>query len=71
MHHIHDPGTTKRTEGKHAVNRCFMPEPTEKYNAGINYNRFIHRRCASLDLETVFKQIKISENIEKEVCEQC
>ena len=48
-----------------------MPEPTEKYNAGIQYNRLIHRRCASLDLETVFRQIKISENIEKEVCEQC
>ena len=48
-----------------------MPEPTEKYNAGIQYSRLIHRQCASLDLEAVFKQIKISENIEKEVCEQC
>ena len=71
MHHTHDPGTTNHMEGEHAVNRWFMPEPTEKYNAGIQYNRFIHRRCASLDLETVFNQIKISENIEKEVCEQC
>ena len=71
MHHIHDPGTTNHTEGAHAVNRRFVPEPTEKYNAGIQYSRLIHRRCASLDLETVFKQIKISQNIEKEVCKQC
>ena len=71
MHHIHDRGTTNRTEGAHAVNRRFVPEPTEKYNAGIQYSRLIHRRCASLDLETAFKQIKISKNIEKEVCKQC
>ena len=48
-----------------------MPEPTAKYNAGIQYSRHIHRRCASLDLEAAFKEIKISQNIEKEVCEQC
>ena len=29
------------------------------------------RRCASLDLEATFKEIKISQNIEKEVCAQC
>ena len=48
-----------------------MPEPTAKYNAGIQYSRLFHRRCASLDLETTFKEIKISQNIEKEVCKQC
>ena len=48
-----------------------MPEPTVKYNAGIQYSRLICRRCASLDLETAFKQIKISQNVEKEVCKQC
>ena len=32
---------------------------------------FTHRRCASLDLEAAFKEIKISQNIEKEVCKQC
>ena len=48
-----------------------MPEPTVKYNAGIHYNRLIHRRCANLDLEAAFKEIKISQNIEKEVCKQC
>ena len=71
MHRTHDPGTTNRMEGAHAANRCFMPEPTAKYNAGIQYSRLIHRRCASLDLETTFKEINISQNIEKEVCNQC
>ena len=71
MHHTHDPGTTNHMEGAHAANRCFVPEPTTRYNAGIQYSRLIHRRCASLDLETAFKEIKISQNIEKEVCNQC
>ena len=71
MHHTHDPGTTNRTEGAHAANRRFVPEPTANYNAGIQYSRLIHRRCASLDLEAAFKEIKISQNIEKDVCAQC
>ena len=66
MHHTHDPGTTNHMEGAHAANRRFVPEPTANYNAGIQYSRLIHRRCASLDLEATFKEIKISENIEKE-----
>ena len=71
MHHTHDPGTTNHMEGAHAANKPFMPEPTTRYNAGIQYSRLIHRRCASLDLETAFIEIKISQNIEKEVCAQC
>ena len=71
MHHIHDPGTTNCTEGAPVANKLFMPEPTAKYNAGIQYSRLIHRRCASLDLETAFKEIKISQKIGKEVCKQC
>ena len=71
MHRIHDPGTTNRTEGAPTANKLFVPEPTAKYNAGTQYSRLIHRCCASLDLETTFKEIKISQNIEKEVCKQC
>ena len=71
MHRSHDPGTINHTEGAPAANKHFMPEPTAKYNAGIHYNRLIHRCCASLDLEAGFKEIKISQNIEKEVCKQC
>ena len=71
IHRTHDPGTINRTEGAPAANKLFVPEPTVKYNAGIQYNRLIHRCCASLDLEIMFKEIKISQNIEKEVCKQC
>ena len=71
MHRIHDPGTTNRTEGAPAANKLFVPEPTTKYNAGIQYSRFKYRHCASLDLETAFKEIRISQNIEKEVCKEC
>ena len=63
MHHTPDPGTTNRMEGALTANKLFVPGPTEKFNAGIQYNRLIHRRCASLDLETAFKEIKISQNI--------
>ena len=55
MHHTHDLGTTNRTEGAHTANKLFVPEPTINYNAGIQYSRLIHRRCASLDLEATFK----------------
>ena len=58
-------------EGAHAANKLFVPESTARYNAGIKYSRLIHRCCTSLDLEATFKEIKISENIEKEVCIQC
>ena len=71
MHHTRDPGTINHMEGAPAANKLFMPEPTVKYNADIQYSRLIHRRCASLDLEAAFKEIKITQNIEKEVCEQC
>ena len=71
MHRIHDPGTTNRTAGTPAANKLFVPGPTEKYNAGIQYNRLIHRCCASLDLEIAFKEINISQDIEKQVCKQC
>ena len=71
MHRTPDPGTVSHTEGAPAANKRFVPEPTAKYNAGIHYNRLIERRCASLDLEAAFKQIKISQDIVKQVCKEC
>ena len=71
MHRTPDPGTINHTEGTPAANKCFVPEPTIKYNAGTHYNRLIERRCASLDLEAAFKQIKISRDIVKQVCKEC
>ena len=71
MHRTRDLGTTNLTEGTPAANKLSVPEHTVKSNAGIQYSRLIHRRCASLDLETVFKHIRISQNIEKDVCKEC
>ena len=71
MHRTHDPGTINHTDSAPTANKLFGLEPTIKSNAGIQYNNLIHRRCASLDLEAAFKEIKISQTIEKEVCKQC
>ena len=71
MHRTPDPGTTNHTEGAPAANKHFVPEPTAKYNTGIHYNRLIERRCASLDLEAAFKEIRISRDIEKQLCKEC
>ena len=48
-----------------------MPEHIASGNAGTRYHRLLHRRCASLDLETAFKQIRISQNIQPELCTEC
>ena len=71
MHHTQDPGTTSLTDDAQEANRLSVPECTENYNAGIQYSRLLHRRCASLDLEAAFKEIKISQSIKIEVCTQC
>ena len=42
-----------------------------KVQRGTHYNRLIERRGASLDLEAAFKQIQISRDIEKQVCNEC
>ena len=71
MHRTPDPRIINYTEGAPTANKRFVPEPTAKYNAGIHYNRLIERRCASLDLEAAFKEIKISRDIVKQVCKEC
>ena len=71
MHRPPDPGTISLMEGAPTANKRFVPEPTEKYSTGTHYNRLIERRCASLDLEAAFKQIKISRDIVKQVCKEC
>ena len=71
MHRTPNRGTVSHTEGAPAANKRFVPEPTVKYSAGTHYNRLIERRCASLDLEAAFKQIKISRDIVKQICKEC
>ena len=71
MHHTQDPGTISLTDGAQGANRLSIPERTENYNAVTQYSRLLCRHCATLDLEAAFKEIKISQNIEIEVCAQC
>ena len=71
MHRTPDPGIINHTEGAPTAKKRFVPEPTAKYNAGIRYTKLIERRCASLDLEAAFKEIKISRDIVKQVCKEC
>ena len=63
MHHTQGPGTISLTDSAQGANRLSMTEHTASCNAGTRYSRLFHRRCASLDLEAAFKQIKISQNI--------
>ena len=37
----------------------------------MTYHRLLHRRSASLDLETVFKRIKISHELKPDMCQKC
>ena len=68
MHHTQDPGKISLTDGAQGANRLSVPEHTASGNAGTRYRRLLHRHCASLDLEAAFKQIKISQIIQLELC---
>ena len=68
MHHTQDLRKISLMDGAQGANRLFMPEHTASGNAGTQYCRLLHRHCASLDLETAFKQIKISQNIQPQLC---
>ena len=71
MHHTQDPGKVSLMDGAQGANRLSVPEHIASGNAGTRYRRLLHRHCTSLDLETAFKQIKISRNIQPELCTEC
>ena len=71
MHHTQDPGKVSLMDGAQGVNRLSMPEHIASGNTGTRYRRLLHRHCASLDLETAFKQIKIFYDIQPELCTEC
>ena len=71
MHRTQDPGKVSLTDGTQGVNRLPMPEHIASGNAGTRYRRLLHRHCGNLDLETAFKQIKISQDIQPELCTEC
>ena len=71
MHCTQDPGKVSLMDGTQGVNRLSVPEHIASGNAGTRYHRLLHRQCASLDLETAFKQIQISQDIQLELCTEC
>ena len=70
MHRTQDPGRVSPTDDAQGVNKLSELEPIESGNAGTRYRRLLHRHCTSLDLETVFKQLKISQDIKPELYTQ-
>ena len=68
---IQDSGKVSPMDGAQGVNRLSMQENIVSGNAGTKYHRLLHRHCSSLDLETAFKQIKISQDIQLDLCKEC
>ena len=64
-------GRISHTAGEPEVSKCSMPAPTESGSAVMTYHRLLHRRSASLDLETAFKCIKISHELKPDLCQNC
>ena len=62
-HPIRVRDTINCTADKPEVRKCSVPEPTTSGNAVTTYRKLIHRRSASLDLETAFKCIKIAHEL--------
>ena len=71
MHHTQNPGKASPTDSAQGVNRLSAQEHITSGNTGTKYHRLLHRHCASLDLETAFKQIKISQDIQQDLCNEC
>ena len=66
-----DPGKASPTDGAQGVNRLSVQEHIASGNVSTKYHRLLHRHCASLDLETAFKQIKIMQDIQLDLCKEC
>ena len=64
-------GKADPTDAEQGVKERCRNEHIGSGRGATRYNRLIHRRSASLDLETAFKQIKISREIIPETCSEC
>ena len=68
---IQDRGKDSPTDGKQGVNKPSGQAHFTSGNTVTRYRRLLHRCCASLDLETAFKQIKISQDIKLDLYQEC
>ena len=64
-------GKAAPTDEEQGVRERYKNEHIGSGRGTTRYSRLLHRRCASLDLETAFTQIKISPEIKPETCEHC
>ena len=71
MRHIQDHGKDNLTDDEQGANKLSRQERTVSGSAITRYRRLLHKRCASLDLETAFKNIKISQDIKPDLCQEC
>ena len=71
MHCTRDHGKDNPTDGAPGANRPSGQEHTASGHANTKYCKLIHRHCASLDLETAFKWITISQDITPYLCKEC
>ena len=71
MHHIQDCGKDNLTDSEQGANKPSGQEHTVSGSTITRCCRLIHRHCASLDLETAFKKIKISQDIKPDLCQEC
>ena len=71
MCHTRDCGKDSPTDAAPGANKPSGPEHTANGNANTKNHRLICQHCASLDLETVFKRITISQDITLYICKEC
>ena len=71
MHHVQDCGKDNLTDDEQEANKPLEQEHTISGSTVTRYRRLLHRCCASLDLENVFRKISISHNIQPELCPEC
>ena len=71
MCHTRDHGKDSPTDAAPGANKPSRPEHITNGNTNTKYHRLIRRCCASLDLETAFKLITISQDITPYICKEC
>ena len=71
MCRIQDCGKDNLADSEQGANKPSGQEHTISGSAVTRYHKLLHRHCASLDLETAFKKIKISQDIKPDLCQEC
>ena len=51
--------------------KALSARDTESGSVATKYHKLLHRHCASLDLETAFKRIQISQEVKPDTCQDC